>query len=59
MENGGTGKDFPFLKDPMGSVAETLEFCLFLNNQLLFNYLSDSYSFINYLYVMYRHVVGN
>jgi len=32
MENGGTGKDFPFLKDAMGSVAETLEFCLFLIN---------------------------
>ena len=48
-----------FLKDPMGSVAETLEFRLFLNNYLLFSYLSDSYLFINYLYVMYRHVVGN
>ena len=32
LENGGSGKDFPFLKDPMGSAAETLEFCLFLNN---------------------------
>jgi len=32
MENGGTGKDFPFLEDLMGSVAETLEFCLFYNN---------------------------
>ena len=43
MENGGTGKDFSFLEDLMGSVAETLEFCLFHNNQLLFNYLSDSH----------------
>ena len=43
----------------MGTLAETLKFSLFLNNQLVFSYLSDSYLFINYLHVMYRHVVGN
>ena len=31
METDGTGKDFPFLKDPMGFRTGTLEFCLFLN----------------------------
>jgi len=31
MENNGAGKDFPFLEDPMGFRAGTLEFFLFLN----------------------------
>ena len=31
METDGTGKGFPLLKDPMGSVDGTLKFCLYLN----------------------------
>ena len=48
-----------FLKDPMGTLTETLEFSLFLKIQLLFSYLSDSYLCINYLHIICRHVVGN
>ena len=48
-----------FLKDPMGTLAETLEFSLFLKIQLLFSYLSDSYLCINYLHIICRHAVGN